>query len=186
MIMTTIGVNVAVLREGRLLLTRREDVEVWCLPGGSVDAGESIAEAAIRETREETGLEVVLSRLVGIYSMPAWRIGSPHIVLFAARPMGGTLSVDPDEVLDAGFFAPASLPEPLLWFHRQRIADALAGVGGAVAWKQEQPWPFDEDMTRRQFYARRDNSELSRQEFFLTHFDEHMSNEIREVGPESE
>lgn len=184
--MSLIGVNVAVLRDGNLLLTQREDVEVWCLPGGSVDTGETVAEAAIREVREETGLNVVLSRLVGIYSMPAWQLGSQHIVLFAAGVVSGTVAIDPHEVLDAGFFAPDSLPEPLVWFHRQRIADALAGVGGSVAWRQVQPWPFEEDMTRRQFYARRDQSDLSRQDFFLTYFDENTANEILEVGPKSE
>lgn len=184
--MTTVGVNIAVLENGSVLLTQREDVEIWCLPGGSVDTGETVAEAAIREAKEETGLDVALSRLVGIYSMPAWQLGSQHIVLFAAEPVGGTLKIDPDEVLDADFFAPDSLPEPLVWFHRQRIADVLAGVGGSVAWRQEQPWPFDEDTTRRQFYALRDNSDMSRQEFFLTYFDEDTASEIREVGPKLE
>ncbi len=62
-----LGVTVAVIDEDRILLTKREDFEVWCLPGGGVDPGESVAQAAIREAREETGLEVQLTRLVGIY-----------------------------------------------------------------------------------------------------------------------
>lgn len=46
-----VGVNVAVIHNGQLLLTKREDFEVWCMPGGHVDAGESVAQAALREVR---------------------------------------------------------------------------------------------------------------------------------------
>jgi ADP-ribose pyrophosphatase YjhB (NUDIX family) len=56
-----LAVNVAVIDGDRVLLTRREDFEVWCLPGGTVDEGESLAEAATREVREETGLDVRLA-----------------------------------------------------------------------------------------------------------------------------
>ncbi|MEP6984348.1 MAG: NUDIX domain-containing protein, partial [Chloroflexota bacterium] len=52
----------------RVLLTRRTDNGRWCLPGGAMEAGESLAETCIREVREETGLEVRILRLVGIYS----------------------------------------------------------------------------------------------------------------------
>jgi ADP-ribose pyrophosphatase YjhB (NUDIX family) len=60
--MINLGVNVAVIEDGRVLLTQREDFPVWCLPGGGVDPGESLAQAAVREVREETGLEVELER----------------------------------------------------------------------------------------------------------------------------
>jgi ADP-ribose pyrophosphatase YjhB (NUDIX family) len=68
--MINLGVNVAVIEDGRVLLTQREDFEVWCLPGGQVESGESLAQAAVREVREETGLHIELLRLVGIYSRP--------------------------------------------------------------------------------------------------------------------
>ena len=89
--MPSLGVNIAIIRSGRILLTKREDLEVWCLPGGGVGAGESVAQAAVRESCEETGLEVQLIRLVGLYSRPGWRDGGDHVVLFAASPVGGVL-----------------------------------------------------------------------------------------------
>jgi glycerol 3-phosphatase-2 len=119
-----LGANIAVVEDGQILLTKREDLEIWCLPGGHVDAGESIAETAIREAREETGLEVQLTRLVGIYSEPNWGGRGMHIILFAARPTGGCLQPQASEVIDLGYFDPHKLPDPLMWWHRQRVADA--------------------------------------------------------------
>lgn len=69
--MTNFGVAVAIFQDEQILLTQREDFEVWCMPGGQLDSNESIAQAAMREVYEETGLEVRLTRLVGIYSKPA-------------------------------------------------------------------------------------------------------------------
>jgi len=89
--MPTFGVSVAVIQNGQILLTQRSDLPIWVLPGGAVDDGESLAQAAIRETREETGLEVELTRLVGVYSRPHWRNDGDHSTLFAARPIGGNL-----------------------------------------------------------------------------------------------
>ncbi len=54
----------------KLLLTRRKDNGEWCVPGGRLEAGESLAEACIRELREETGLETCAVRVVGVFSNP--------------------------------------------------------------------------------------------------------------------
>ena len=70
--MASLGVEVVILMEQRVLLILRDDFSVWALPGGGVDPGESLVQAAMREVREETGLVVVLSRLVGFYSRPDW------------------------------------------------------------------------------------------------------------------
>src|SRR6202011_555214 len=98
--MPELGVLV-VETDGLILLTKREDMHVWCLPGGAVDDGESIAQAAIREVREETGLTVELVRLVGLYSRPSW---NTHQAVFAARPICGTLFPQKGEVIEAGYF----------------------------------------------------------------------------------
>ena len=81
--MPTLGVNVAILDENhRLLLTRREDFDVWCLPGGGVEPGETLTQAARREAEEETGLQVRLTHLVGVYSRPGTSRFTGHIFLF--------------------------------------------------------------------------------------------------------
>src|SRR5512132_2124452 len=97
--MTNLAVNVAVIHNGKILLTKREDFETWILPSGGVEAGESFAQAAIRETKEETGLDVELTRLVGIYS----RVGnvSPgYMILFAAKPIDGEIKCQPSETIE--------------------------------------------------------------------------------------
>jgi ADP-ribose pyrophosphatase YjhB (NUDIX family) len=140
------GVVVAVLAGDQVVLQLREDAGLWNLPGGVVEPGESLAEAAVREVREETGLEVRLTRLVGVYSRPRWRQGGNHQILFAAAPVGGDLRrFETAETLDARFFAATALPERLVWWHRRLVADAVGGVGGGVAWTLDAVWPFASD-----------------------------------------
>lgn len=153
--MPTLGVTVAVIRDGQVLVTKRADFPMWCLPGGGVDAGESVAQAAVREVREETGLRVVLTRLVGIYSRPRWHRGGDHNVCFAASPVGGTPRAQEAEVREVSFHAPDALPEPFLWWHHQEIEHALGGVGGAV-WTQDAVWPLESDLSFGQILALRD------------------------------
>ena len=152
--MPTIGTNIVVIKDDQILLAKRSDIPVWCLPGGGVDARESVAQTAVREVREETGLQVQLTRLVGVYSRPTWGLDGDHVLLFTAVPLDGQLQAQAGEVVAQGFFDPNNLPQPLIWWHRQRIADALAGVTGA-AWSQDVPWPFGE-LTRQEVFERRD------------------------------
>lgn len=154
--MPGVGVTVAVVEGGRVALQLREDTRLWCLPGGAIEPGESLAEAAVREVREETGLVVQLTRLVGVYSRPQWVDGGNHSVLFAALPIGGDLrGYEARETLDAAYFDPARLPASLVWWHRRMIADAVGGVSG-VAWRQNAVWPFDGDRWAVVEQARRD------------------------------
>lgn len=151
--MPNFGVTVAVIHDRQVLLTRREDFQVWCLPGGAVDSGESAAEAAVREAHEETGLVVRLTRLVGIYSRPTFPPEGSHEVLFSAVPAGGSLQPAQGESLDVRFFDPGDLPDHLFGWHRRQIRDALSGVGGSVAVRQHATWPFAPATTRSQVYA---------------------------------
>jgi 8-oxo-dGTP pyrophosphatase MutT (NUDIX family) len=74
------SVNVAVTNEaGEILLIRRSDNDNWALPGGGVDIGESLAEAGVRETREETGIECEITGVSGIYTDPG------HVILYTSN-----------------------------------------------------------------------------------------------------
>jgi 8-oxo-dGTP pyrophosphatase MutT (NUDIX family) len=92
------SVNVVVANDdGEVLLIRRSDNDNWAVPGGAVDLGESVAEAAIRETREESGIDCQITGLVGIYSDPRHVIlytsdgeaRQEFSILLTARPVGG-------------------------------------------------------------------------------------------------
>jgi ADP-ribose pyrophosphatase YjhB (NUDIX family) len=163
---TSLAVNVAVIdADSRVLLTRREDFEVWCLPGGSVEEGESLAAAAVREVAEETGLEVRLTRLVGVYSRP--KLGGYHsLALFAAAHPGGSLRVDPGEVVEAEWFAAEQLPADLLWGQRERILDALSGIGGSIVRSTDRERPAIWPRNRQEWYHQRDRAGTSRSEFY--------------------
>lgn len=169
--MPNIGVTVAVIKAGQILMTKREDFGVWVLPGGGIEAGESIAQASVREAYEETGLEVKLTRLVGIYSRPSWPIGEggAHTILFAAEVVGGEMRPQPEEVLEAAFFDPDQLPTPMFWWHRRPVEDALNGSGGGAVWSQNVEFSFAQNvtrMTRQELYELRDSGELPIEQLF--------------------
>ena len=177
--MPSIAVNIAVIQGGQVLLTKREDFEVWCLPGGGVEAGESLAEAAIRETKEETGLDVELTRLVGTYS----RLGGfpdIHAVLYAARPVGGEIRLQPGETIEVRYFPFDQLPQEMLRGQEQRILDAVTGKSG-ISMRQELHLPLT---TRKELYELRDRSGLPRQEFYLQRMGQARFDERVEVGNE--
>src|SRR6516225_2694222 len=84
----------------RILLQRRTDSGNWALPGGAMDIGETLAESAIREVKEETGFEVRIERIVGIYSDPGHvfayddgEVRQEFSICLACAITGGSLSV---------------------------------------------------------------------------------------------
>ena len=107
-------------RDGTVLLTRRSISPgrgLWTFPGGFVDYGEAVTDAAVREPLEETGLEVDLTGLHNVYSYP----GAPVIVVYTARVVGGTLT--PCAENDAlEWVAPEAIPWDRLAFPSTREA----------------------------------------------------------------
>lgn len=115
--------------DSRLVLVRRAiepGYGLWVFPGGFVDRGEELPKAAIREAREESGLEVRLDRLVNIYSYPDAAV---IIVVYAATAMSGELCSD-EECLEARLFRADEIPWDELAFRstREALQDYLDGV----------------------------------------------------------
>jgi ADP-ribose pyrophosphatase YjhB (NUDIX family) len=115
--------------EGRVLLLRRAYPPYdWVLPGGGAEAGESPTATAVREVREETGLDVELERLTGVYYHADHAAGEfIHFVFRGRLPGGADIRPQATEVAEWAFFAPDSLPEPMSPSTRLRLLDALAG-----------------------------------------------------------
>ena len=113
---------------GRVLLTRRRESSDWVLPGGSVEEQEAPWEALVREVAEETGLDVAVGRLVGVY---AKRRERDLVFVFTASPIGGELRTS-DERDRVEFVEPRHLPNQTSDRDRERISDALAEKGHVV------------------------------------------------------
>jgi len=92
--------------DGRIVLIRRKDNELWALPGGGMELGESIEDCAVREVKEETGLDVHLTGLVGVYTNPQHvieysdgEVRQQFSLLYTTALTGGELKID-DESTD--------------------------------------------------------------------------------------
>ena len=128
-----LGCSAAIFDEqGRIFLTRRTDNGQWCLPGGGMESGESVAEACMREVWEETGLRVRIKRLVGVYSHSDQLVVYPdgnkaHIVAlhFEAEIISGQPTLS-NETTDFGYFTIDEIQGmDFLGRHRERILDTL-------------------------------------------------------------
>jgi 8-oxo-dGTP pyrophosphatase MutT (NUDIX family) len=126
------SVNVVVASEaGEVLLIRRSDNGNWALPGGAIDLGESVAQAAIRETVEETGVTCQITGLVGIYSDPRHvihytsndEVRQEFSIVLTARPLSGSPRVC-EEASDVGWIARADIGALTMdRSMRQRLSD---------------------------------------------------------------
>ena len=147
---TELGLSVSAMvwREGEILLMRRSDNGHWGLPGGYVEVGESVSEAARREVVEETGWAVEIGDLIGVYSNPETQVvdygreksgqrkgvagdgGNRRVQIvnlcFHAEAVEPGEMTTPEETLEIGFFAADALPEPFVPIHEIRIEDGLA------------------------------------------------------------
>jgi 8-oxo-dGTP diphosphatase len=102
---------------GIVLVRRKNPPPGWALPGGFVDGGESVATAARREAREETGLDVELVELLGVYSDPGrdprgfYTVSTVFIGRATGEPKGG------DDAADAKIFSAEALPSEIAFDH---------------------------------------------------------------------
>jgi ADP-ribose pyrophosphatase YjhB (NUDIX family) len=125
--------------EGRILLHRRQDNNKWALPGGKMELGETIAGCAVREVKEETGLDVEVTRIVGIYSDPKHvfeyddgEVRQEFSICFKTKVTGGELAVS-DESFEVVFHAAAKIKSlPMVDSIRQRLTDYLTGETPAI------------------------------------------------------
>ncbi len=106
---------------GRVLLCHRRDYDLWNLPGGGVEQGESPWDAVGREIKEETGLDVTSSRLAGIYGKPQQ---NEIVFSFVCTITGGTITTN-EEADRIEYFAPDALPPNTSPKQAERIRDAV-------------------------------------------------------------
>ena len=113
------SVNVVVTNDqGQILLIRRTDNENWAVPGGAIDLGESMVQAAVRETKEESGIDCQITGLVGIYTDPKHVIlytsngeaRQEFSILLTAQPVGGQPT-------------PSDETSEVRWVDRTKVAD---------------------------------------------------------------
>jgi 8-oxo-dGTP diphosphatase len=119
----TVDVVIYEPSKGVVLVRRRNEPLGWALPGGFVDYGEKVEAAAVREAKEETGLDVVLTDLLGVYSDPG-RDPRMHTmsVVFSAMARDASSIRGGDDAGEARFFPLGSLPE-LVFDHEKILSD---------------------------------------------------------------
>jgi ADP-ribose pyrophosphatase YjhB (NUDIX family) len=123
-----VGTIIRTADEGIVLVRRAIDpgYGLWVFPGGYVDRGEQVQAAAIREAREDSGLDIRIDRLLNVYSYPG---NAPVIIVYAATAIGGALCTD-EECLEARVFCPEEIPWNELAF--QSTSEALRDWCGSL------------------------------------------------------
>ncbi len=113
---------------GRVLLQRRGDSRLWGFPGGAVELGETPEQAAIREVKEETGLDVKAVRLLGVYTdmdmrYPNGDQAQSICLTYELKAVGGQLMQDGQETVDLQYFPLDQLPELFCQQHKDFAED---------------------------------------------------------------
>ena len=121
--------------DGRWLLIRRADTGTWCLPGGTLEWGETLRSAVAREIAEETGARLTqIERLIGIYSLPS-RDTRFHAVTTVVRVLVDAAHLKPDnplEIREAKLFSVDEIPYPLAFACDDMMRDAIANNPQAI------------------------------------------------------
>lgn len=127
-------VDALIIYEGKIVLIRRKNPPfkgLYALPGGFVEVGETVEQAAIREAKEETGLDIRLIKLLGVYSDPS-RDPRGHTVSVCYLAIGsGNLKAGSD-AKDTGLFSPNEIPK-LAFDHNKIIENAASDVDGILS-----------------------------------------------------
>ena len=134
------GARAIILNEqGEILLQKRGDLGVWGLPAGSAELGESAYDCLRRETKEETGLDVLAATPMGIYTHPKYSITYPNgdqvqpfTLAFIVHDVRGELEADGEETLDLKYFPIDELPDDILPIHHETIQDCKTYDGNFI------------------------------------------------------
>ncbi len=125
-------VAAAILNDtGKVLLQKRSDRNTWGFPSGVMELGESFSESLKREVKEETGLNVDIIRLLGVYSdyfdeYPNGDKAQPIVIFFLCKAKSGNLTVDNDETLELKFFSKEEMPTLVNQQHIDMFHDLFA------------------------------------------------------------
>jgi len=118
----TVDIIIELNGEGIVLIKRKNPPIGWAIPGGFVDYGESLEDAAVREAKEETGLDVALIRQLHTYSRPD-RDPRHHSIstVFIAHAHGTPIAAD--DAMEFGIFTRNNLPSPIVFDHKEILED---------------------------------------------------------------
>ena len=127
-------VDAVILHKKKIVLIRRRNppyMGQFALPGGFVEVGETVEEACVREAKEETGLDIEIIKLLGVYSDPS-RDPRGHTVTICFLALGrGNLKADSDAI-DSGLFSLNEIPE-LAFDHNKIIENAKSDINGILS-----------------------------------------------------
>lgn len=114
--------------QGRILLVHRTDYDLWNLPGGALENAESPVDGAKREVKEETGLDVEILKLIGVYTKPE---GGEIVFSFTCRVIGGKITVN-DEADKIEYFEISKIPKNTVPKQVDRIRDVLLNLSEVI------------------------------------------------------